>query len=112
MNLIVNDHCYPQTKLSDLPQLCSRIILGQDFMEKHKAVEFTLNGSLPKLTVCGVTCMNISPPSLFPNLTSDIKPATTPTRKFSKSNQDFIHTEVESLLQAGMIEKSQSPWRA
>ena len=81
-------------------------------MEKHKAVEFTLNGSLPKLTVCGVACMNISPPSLFPNLTSDIKPATTPTRKFSKSDQDFIHTEVESLLQAGIIEKSQSPWRA
>ena len=81
-------------------------------MGKHEAVEFTLNGSLPKLTICEVSCMNFNPPSVFPNLTPDIKPVKTHTCKFTESDQEFIHNEIESLLQAGIIEKSQSPWRA
>lgn len=64
IDLVVNDCRYPRTKLSVLPRLCSRIILGRDFMGKHEAVEFTLNGSLPKLTICGVACMNFNSPSV------------------------------------------------
>ena len=95
-----------------MPQLCSKVILGQDFMNKHQNVEFTLSGSLPKLTVCGLASMTIDPPCLFPNLTPDIRPITTSTRRFVKSDEAFIKDEIHSLLLQGIIEKSQSPWRA
>ena len=111
-DLKVNDKLYPKFKLCVLPRLCSTIILGQDFMNLHKSVEFALNGSLPKLTVCGVACMKFDPPSLFPNLTQDVKPISTQTRKFTKSDAVFIHDEIVSLLREGIIELSQSPWRA
>ena len=81
-------------------------------MAQHEAVEFSLKDSLPKLTVCGVATMIIDPPSLFPNLTSDVRPIFTRTRKFSKLDESFIREEVQSLLREGIIEKSQSPWRA
>ena len=112
VNLKVNENLYNNFKVSVLPKLCSQVILGQDFMEKHKSVEFYLSGSLPKLTVCGVACMSIDPPSLFPNLSKDTKPISTPSRSFSTSDSEFIHEEVASLLRDGIIEKSQSPWKA
>ena len=64
---------YPNFKLSILPNLCYEIILGQDFMELHKEVTFKLQGSEPKLSVCGVSAMNIEPPSLFPVLSDDCR---------------------------------------
>lgn len=58
VDLTVKPNHYPQIKLPVLPQLCSRIILGANFMEKHQSVEFTLKGILPKLTICRVACTN------------------------------------------------------
>lgn len=112
VDLKVNDSLYPQFKLSVLPQLCYKVILGRDFMEKHQAVEFSLDGYLPKLTICNVASMSIDPPSLFPNLSPNTKPVSTCSRKFSRSDEEFIHEEVQSLLHEGIVEKSQSPWRA
>ena len=56
--------------------------------------------------------MSVAPPSLFPNLSPDLKPVSTSSRKFSKLDEDFIHEEVQTLLREGIIEVSQSPWRA
>ena len=56
--------------------------------------------------------MKIDPPSLFPYPTEDCKSVSTHTRRFSKSDQKFIQQEVKTLLKEGVIEKSQSPWRA
>lgn len=112
VDLKVQHHSYPLFKFSVIPQLCAKVILGQDFMEMHKSVEFDLKGPKPKLTICGVTTMSIDPPSLFPNLTDDCKPVSTPTRRFCKADELFIKEEVKSLLSQGIIEKSQSPWRA
>ncbi|KAK4320182.1 hypothetical protein Pmani_008945 [Petrolisthes manimaculis] len=39
-------------------------------------------------------------------------PICTQTREFSKLDEQFIREEVKSLLQDGVIEMSQSPWRA
>lgn len=112
VDLSVHDNEYSRFKLSVLPHLCSNVILGQDFMEMHKSVVFDLNGPRPKLTVCSVACMNLEPPSLFSNLTPDIKPLSNHTRRFCKSDEAFIRKEVHCLLQDGVIEKSNSPWRA
>ena len=75
-------------------------------------VEFDLQGSKPKLTVCGVATMSVEPPYLFPSLTADFKPVFTPTRRYCKSDDAFIRDEVKTLLSAGIIEKSQFSWRA
>lgn len=78
----------------------------------HKSVEFEFHGCRPKLSVCGVATMYVDPPSLFPNLTEDCIPVSTPTRKFSELYENFIKEEVRSLLKNGIISESQSPWRA
>ena len=111
-DLQVNSDLYKSFKFSVLSNLCSDVILGRDFMKLHQGVEFMYEGSKPKLTVCCVTSMKLNPPSLFPNLPSDCKPVVTPTRRHSTSDEAFIRREVQALLQEGVIEKSQSPWRA
>ena len=35
-----------------MDNLCADIILGQDFMERHKSVVFTFNGKEPTLKAC------------------------------------------------------------
>lgn len=100
VDLKVQNICYPHYKFSVLPELCAKVILGEDFMMKYKSVEFDFHSFRPKLTVCGVATVNVDPPSLFPNLTEDCKPVSTPTRRFSKSNEDFIMEEVNLLLES------------
>ena len=51
-------------------------------------------------------------PSLFKSLPEDIKPIATKSRSFNKDDRDFIKTEIQSLLKAGMIQRSDSAWRA
>ncbi|KAK4328285.1 hypothetical protein Pmani_001310 [Petrolisthes manimaculis] len=112
VDLKVQNNKYPHYKFSVLPELCAKVILGEDFMRMHKLVEFDFDGSRPKLTVCGVATMFVDPPSLFPSLTEDCKPVSTPNRRFSKFDEDFIKDEIRSLLENGIINESQSPWRA
>lgn len=112
VNLKVCDLSYKLFKLSLLPNLCSEVILGQDFMKMHECVQFDTRGDLPKLTVCGVAAMKLDPPSLFANLSPDCHPIATPSRRYSQTDRNFIRDEVQKLLQEGIIEKSNSPWRA
>lgn len=95
-----------------LPDLCAKVILEEGFMRLHKSVKFDLKDPRPSLTVCEVICIKINPPSLFPYLAEDCKPVSTPTWRFSKSDQKLIQEELKSLLSKGVIELSQSPWRA
>ena len=56
--------------------------------------------------------MNIDPPSPFANLTSDCHPVAAKSRRYSAEDLTFISGEVDRLLKEGIIEPSQSPWRA
>ena len=51
-------------------------------------------------------------PSLFEHLTADCHPVTTKSRRYSKSDNDFIAIEMRRLLAEEIIEPSISPWRA
>ncbi|KAK4322446.1 hypothetical protein Pmani_006786 [Petrolisthes manimaculis] len=77
VDLIVKGNLYQTLKFSLLSNLCAEAILGRDFMKLHRSVEFAFSGSKPKLTVCGMTCMNLNPPTLFSNLPSDCRPYAT-----------------------------------
>ena len=81
-------------------------------MNLHKEIDFCFNGSRPALKLCALSPMNIDPPRLFVNLTEDIKPIATRSRKYSSADLVFIKSEVSKLQQDGIIEISNSPWRA
>lgn len=89
---------YKSFKFSVLSNLCPDIILGRDFMKLHQGVEFTCKRSKSNLTICGVICMSLNPPSLFPILPPDCKPVLNPTRRHSTTDETFIRREVQALL--------------
>ena len=99
-------------RLHVLDGLYIDIILGTDFLEQHESVTIVYGGSKPLISFAALTTMNTDPPPLFVNLTADCKAITTKSRKNSKADQDFIRSEVKLLTEAGIIEPSNSPWRA
>ena len=88
------------------------MILGFDFQGMHKSVIFEFGGDKPPLTVNSLSTLNVDPPSPFENLTADCHPIITKSRQYCREDTDFIDKEVKRLLADGIIEQSQSPWRA
>lgn len=111
-DLELKDICYRNIKLSILPNLCSDIILGHDFLGLHSKIEIPLDGKKSPLSLCSVATAKIEPPTLFGNLTDGWKPVATRSRRHNKPDGDFIEKEVCRLLREGIIEPSNSPWRA
>ncbi len=107
VDLNYQGHIYKDFRLSIMPGLCSDLILGLDFQSQHDSVTFEYGGIRPPLSVCGLTTLNIDPPSPFANLTSDCHPVAAKSRRYSAEDLTFISEEVERLLRS-----SQSPWRA
>ena len=109
---------YQGIKFSVIPKLCTDVILGEPFLKLHKALHVEFSGTEPALELaadmsCALACaMRIPPARLFSNLSSDCQPVATRSRKFNASDKKFIEDEVQKLLDAGVIEPSDSPWRA
>ncbi|XP_046841983.1 uncharacterized protein LOC124436099 [Xenia sp. Carnegie-2017] len=109
---------YSSVRLGVLKDLCSDIILGQDFQRKHKSVVIEFGGEKPELKVpngvpvCALAAASIEEPSLFANILPECKPIASKSRKFSREDQEFIKQEINNLLVEGIIEPSTSPWRA
>ena len=112
VDLEFKGNLYKNIKLSILPNLCSELILGHDFLGLHSIIEIPLDGERSPLSLCNVAAANIEPPSLFGELTEGWKPIATKSRRHNKPDADFIEKEVSRLLEAGIIETSNSPWRA
>ena len=106
------DRCYKDVPSSILDNLCEEVILGQDFMRKHKSIEFDFGGDEPPHHICGTTAMDVKPPSLFSNLTPYCKPIAVKSRRYTSSDAKFIESETQRLLTEGIIEPSRSSWRA
>ena len=94
-----------------LQDLYADMILGQDWQEKHESVTINYGGSVLPLKLCNLTTLNVHPPPLFQYLTADVKPIATKSRKYSEEDQKFIAAETKRLLEGGIIEPSDSPWR-
>ena len=112
VQLSVKDCVFSKFKFFVLPNLCTNIILGLDFLSQHESVTLKYNGDKPPLTICGLSTLLVDPPSLFTNLTPNCRPIADKTRKYSSEDMEFIKTETERLLKEGIIEDSHSPWRA
>ena len=111
-NLELGGKTYSNLRLSILPGLCSDLILGLDFQKQHQSISFHHGGPKPPLVVCGLTTLKVEPPDLFANLTADIHPIATKSRRYGYEDREFIDAEVRRLLREGIIESSNSPWRA
>lgn len=56
--------------------------------------------------------LNVEPPELFANLTTDCHPIAMKSRRYTAEDREFIDEEIKRLLSKGIIEESNSPWRA
>ncbi|XP_046863329.1 uncharacterized protein LOC124457082 [Xenia sp. Carnegie-2017] len=99
VDIELGHQCYSSVRLGVLKDLCSDIILGQDFQREHKSVVIEFAASIEE-------------PSLFANLLPECKPIASKSRQFSREDQEFIKQEINHLLVEGIIEPSTSPWRA
>lgn len=94
-----------------LPDGCADVILGHEFLSRHK--DFTIHfGGPRKALQCSLAVFDIDPPRPFSNLAPECRPIATRSRKYSSSSSAFIAEETSRLLKEGIIEESTSPWRA
>ena len=112
LSILYKQSLYPRFKLSVMPNLCTDVLLGHDFLRLHNKLEIPFGGPKPSFSVCAMLAANVSPPSLFGNLSPDCKPIATKSRRHSTADEQFIKQEIERLLREGIIEPSISPWRA
>ena len=108
----LNGRQYNKVRLSILDKLCTDVILGTDFQSLHEKVIIKFGGKEPSLTFCALTALAMEPPSLFANTTPNCKPIATKSRRRTPRDTKFIDSEVDALLRKGVIEPSNSPWRA
>ena len=59
-----------------------------------------------------MTAHKTEPPLLFPHLSVECKPIVTKSRKYSPAGKYYIKEEIQGLLGAGIVEPTNSPWRA
>ena len=116
VDITVNGSNYSNVKLRVLKNLCSDILLGQDFQSLHKRVIFRYEGKRDDFVVSRSTCA-LAPalakhPSLFYSLSKACKPIAVKSRRFNSDDQMFINKEIDRLYSEGIIKPSMSPWRA
>ena len=62
---------YQGTCLAVFPQLCSDVVLGQDFQGIHDNITLKYKGRLSSLVICGVNNLKVDSPELFANVTTN-----------------------------------------
>ena len=107
-----DDGEYSNVKLHVFPNLCADVILGQNWQAMHESITINYGGEKPPVKICNLTTLDVTPPPLFQYLSPDCKPIATKSRKYSHEDQEFIKNETNRLLAEGIIEPSDSPWRA
>ena len=85
---IADDYLYDNVKLSILEKPCNEVLIGLDILQQHKSFKnLHLGGPKPTLSICALCKLSILPPSPFSNLTPDIKPIATKSRKYSSTDR-------------------------
>ena len=118
VDITVNGVTYDNVELGVFKNLCSEVLLGGDFLQRHKLVTFKFNSSGGHLTVdnrenlCSLGEAKVECPSLFANLLPGCKPIATKSRRYNSAHRKFITEETDRWLAEGICRPSQSPWRA
>lgn len=112
VNIVYDGHSYKEVRLSILPDLCSDVILGHDFLRQHSSVNIRFPGTAPTLSLGCLTAAKVVSPPLFDKLSADCHPIATKSRRHHPADDTFIQNQLELLLKSDIIEPSRSPWRA
>ncbi|GFX05058.1 putative retrovirus-related pol polyprotein from transposon opus [Trichonephila clavipes] len=110
VNLKIENFTYQNVELLVMKDLCSEVLIGHDILNRHSSVEIGFDGNRPPLTICFLAVAQVPPVSLFSNLNPDCRPLVTKSRR--QTVEDNIFMEVQKLLQEGVMEPSNSTWRA
>ena len=100
VNLTFNSQSYLTTHLDILNDLCSDVLLGQDFPCQYQKRTFNYGGHNPKSIVVStnqfsvLNAVEIEKPPLFPNLSLNCKPIAVKLRHFNKEDQSFINKDI------------------
>jgi len=82
-------------------------------MNGHKeALTIATSVESPDAGRPAVAAADLEPPGLFECLFPDCKPIAAPSRRYSSEDTKFIRSDVQRLLDADIIERARSPWRA
>ena len=115
-DLNINGVNYNFVSLKIMKNLCTDILLGHDFQSQHKQVVFKFGGRkddfIGARNVCAISSVTAAFPSLFRNISNDVKPTAVKSRQFNKSDQEFINSEITRQRAKGIIQPRISPWRA
>ncbi|XP_076803121.1 uncharacterized protein LOC143447076 [Clavelina lepadiformis] len=116
-DIVVNNCKYENVQLGVMDNLCSDVILGQAFQKRHNRLIIKYGGieedfTLSKPIVCALPAATIAMETLFPQLPKSCKPIAVKSRRYSKSDEQFIREEIKKMQDDDVIELSRSPWRA
>ena len=111
-DIILKGRVYANIKLYVLSNLRTDVILGQNWQEQHESITICFGGAAPPVNICGSSTLCTEPPPLFQFLSSEYKPIASKSRRYCMEDKEFISTEINKLLEEGIIELSDSPWRA
>ena len=104
---------YKEVPFTVLKDLLTDVVRGQDFMYQHEAVNIHFGCAEPPLNLSALKPLMVSqPPNLFQYMTKNCHPIITKSRRHSVADNRFISVETKRLLSEGIIERSNSPWRA
>ena len=118
INLEIGGHTHNSVVANVIDDLFIELIVGKDILQKHKKVTMQFDGPGEELVIGAMpegesfSCMNVDPPPLFTNLSKDIKPVASKSRRHTPVDLEFMRKEVAKLAKSGVIRKSVSPWRA
>ncbi|XP_077969923.1 uncharacterized protein LOC120331269 [Styela clava] len=108
--LKIGTRVYDAMKFGVVENLCTDIILGQDFLSKHRKVVFEFNGDLDSLyvgkEVCNLASAKVSEPlRIFRFVDDNCKPIAVRSRNYSSDDLKFIKEQIARLLREGIIER-------
>ncbi|KAA3674316.1 uncharacterized protein DEA37_0003016 [Paragonimus westermani] len=100
-------NCDSSVKLFLLPNLCSDVLLGHDFL-KHQHILTSFGGSKPPFSLCSLTAAHVEPPTPFGDLSPLCKPSATKSRGLSSPDRKFVESEINH----GVIKPDPERFRA
>ena len=106
-----NGELLSDQKIVVMKDLCADMIIGLDILSGYKSVTLEYGGKKPPAVV-SAAANPIKIPKLFGRLEENCRPISIKSRRYSNSDKRFIKAEVKKLLEAGVIEECESPWRA
>ena len=74
VDVTVLDNLYKGVKLLAMENLFVDVILGENFLSRHKTFKVHLGGCKPRLSITALSPLNTSPPRLFEHFERKLPP--------------------------------------